>query len=280
MHVHPKIVLAILAAVALGVLPAACDDRKAASAPVQSAQEAPGAAASRSSIEPAPQPALVELRAAAEAAKAPDTTGRITEFALPSGSAAPGGIAAGADGNLWVAETGVNKIARVTPAGEITEFPLASGSLPAAVAAGPDGNLWFAQRGGIGFITPAGAVTTHKVDGIVSSISPGPDGNLWFTENFRGKIGRATPAGQITLFDIPTRPGGGSSNPHSIVAGPDGNLWFTESNVGANKSGASRRPGRSRSSRCRRPAPRVASPPGPMATCGSCRPTTRSKTGS
>ena len=170
-------------------------------------------------------------------ASASAATGQITEFALPSTSASPSGIAAGADGNLWVAETGVNRIARVTPRGEITEFALAAGALPAAVTAGPDGNVWFAQRGGIGFITSAGAVTTFKVDGIVSSISPGSDGNLWFTENFRGKIGRATPAGQITLFDIPTRPGGGSGNPHGIAAGPDGNLWFTESNVGANKIG-------------------------------------------
>jgi streptogramin lyase len=109
--------------------------------------------------------------------------------------------------------------------------------LPSAVAAGPDGNMWFAQRGGVGTITPAGVATLFKVDGILSSISAGPDGNLWFTENFRGKIGRATPSGQIVLFDIPTRPGGGGSNPHSIAAGPDGNLWFTESNVGANKIG-------------------------------------------
>lgn len=172
---------------------------------------------------------------------AAETIGKVTEFALPVANPGyppnPDGIAAGADGNLWVAEPGVNKIARVTPSGAITEFPVPGGMLPTAVTAGPDGNVWFAQRGGVGSITPAGKVTLYKVDGIISSITPGPDGNLWFTENFRGKIGRVTPSGQITLFNIPTRPGGSSSNPFTITAGPDGRLWFTESNVDANKIG-------------------------------------------
>ena len=172
---------------------------------------------------------------------AAETTGTVTEFALPVANPGyppnPDGIVAGADGNLWVAEPGVNKIARVTPTGTITEFPVPGGMLPTAVTAGPDGNVWFAQRGGVGSITPAGKVTLYKVDGIISSITSGPDGNLWFTEHFRGKIGRVTPSGQITLFNIPTRPGGGSSNPLTIAAGPDGHLWFTESNVDANKIG-------------------------------------------
>ncbi len=101
----------------------------------------------------------------------------------------PDGIAAGTDGNLWVAETGVNKIARVTPTGAITEFPIKGGLLPSAVTAGPDGNLWFAQRGGVGYITSAGKVTIDKVDGIISSITPGPDGNLWLTESGKAKVG-------------------------------------------------------------------------------------------
>jgi len=42
---------------------------------------------------------------------------------------------------LWVAETGANAIARVTPAGAITEFALPGGVLPSAVTAGPGGNI-------------------------------------------------------------------------------------------------------------------------------------------
>jgi hypothetical protein len=57
-----------------------------------------------------------------------------------------------------------------------------------------------------------------------SSISAGPDGNLWFTEPDANQIGRITPAGQVTLFTVPT-PG---SQPTGIAAGPNGNIWFTE----------------------------------------------------
>jgi hypothetical protein len=51
----------------------------------------------------------------------------------------------------------------------------------------------------------------------------GPDGNLWFTEALGNKIGRITPAGVITEYDLTTA----NSGPVGIVAGPDGNLWFT-----------------------------------------------------
>src|SRR5262249_10210608 len=51
-----------------------------------------------------------------------------------------------------------------------------------------------------------------------------PDGNLWFTEPDANQIGRITPAGQITLFTVPTA----GSQPTGIVAGPNGNIWFTE----------------------------------------------------
>jgi streptogramin lyase len=171
-------------------------------------------------------------------------TGQITEFVLPvvpGVGSAPQGIAAGSDGNLWAAEFGTSKIARITPAGIIKEFPLATGALPLGIAAGPDGNLWFTPRNGIGRITPSGVVTIFPLSTIPHQITAGPDGNVWFTDWFRGNIGRITPLGVITLFPIPTRPGGGSSQP--IAAGPDGNIWFTESNAGAHKIGRITRTG-------------------------------------
>jgi virginiamycin B lyase len=64
-------------------------------------------------------------------------------------------------------------------------------------------------------------------------IALGSDGNLWVTEGagtfFPSKIGRITPAGALTDFDLPS-----GSSPGSIVAGPDRNLWFTESPHDAN----------------------------------------------
>ncbi len=48
-------------------------------------------------------------------------------------------------------------------------------------------------------------------------------GNLWFTEPEQSRIGRITPAGQITEFTLPSR-----VTPSSIVAGSDGRIWFSE----------------------------------------------------
>jgi virginiamycin B lyase len=67
--------------------------------------------------------------------------------------------------------------------------------------------------------------TPHQVPSpFLNRITKGPDGNLWFTEGGAGKIGRMTPNGHFTEFDIPT-PG---SSPIDIVVGPDKALWFTE----------------------------------------------------
>jgi streptogramin lyase len=56
------------------------------------------------------------------------------------------------------------------------------------------------------------------------AIATGPDGNLWFAEDTGNRIGRITPSGTVTEFNVPTA----HSNPEGITAGPDGNLWFTE----------------------------------------------------
>ena len=55
-------------------------------------------------------------------------------------------------------------------------------------------------------------------------IVAGLDGNLWFTEYLAGKIGRITPAGVITEYDLPVA----GAFPSAIAVGPDGHLWYTE----------------------------------------------------
>ena len=58
-----------------------------------------------------------------------------------------------------------------------------------------------------------------------SGITRGPDGNIWFTVGSTMKIGRITPAGAISEFQLPTA---GFPAPDPIVSGSDGNLWFAE----------------------------------------------------
>ncbi|HEX4563757.1 MAG TPA: hypothetical protein VH115_04820, partial [Solirubrobacteraceae bacterium] len=59
-------------------------------------------------------------------------------------------------------------------------------------------------------------------------ITPGSDCNVWFTEAEANKIGRITPSGSITEFELPTA----RSAPAGIVPGADGNVWFAESEAG------------------------------------------------
>jgi streptogramin lyase len=58
-------------------------------------------------------------------------------------------------------------------------------------------------------------------------ITKGPDGNLWFTDTY---VGRITPSGTITEFDVvtlPDAPTGVTAQAVGITGGPDGNVWFT-----------------------------------------------------
>src|SRR5438105_4468929 len=58
------------------------------------------------------------------------TSGRLTEFAIPTPDSGPTGIAGGSDGSLWFTESPggtepAAKIGRITTAGVVTEFPVA-----------------------------------------------------------------------------------------------------------------------------------------------------------
>jgi streptogramin lyase len=160
------------------------------------------------------------------------TTHEVKEFELPAadkGQQGPFGITAGPDGNVWFTELIGNRIGRITPSGEITEFPVpTANSEPIAITNGPDGNLWFAEQDGekIGRINP----TSHEITefpipsggGEPSAITEGPDGNLWFAEE-NGDIGRITPTGTITQCTT-----GISGAIKGITPGPEDTIWFTE----------------------------------------------------
>ena len=153
-------------------------------------------------------------------------------------------IVAGPDGNEWFTDPANNAIGKITPAGDVTEFPLpvhdaplddGSGGVgpddpaPSDIVVGPNGNLWFTETGvdRIGEITTAGVITEFKTptaDSNPQGIAVGGDGNLWFAESNNEAIGRITPAGAIKEFPL------GSnldvSYDDGIAKGADGNVWF------------------------------------------------------
>src|SRR5262245_26607128 len=83
---------------------------------------------------------------------------QITEFPVPTAGARPYTIVAGPDGNLWFTESSAGRIARITPDGAITEYPVpaGTGSGPYGIAVGAEGDIWFTERfaGQIGRFSP------------------------------------------------------------------------------------------------------------------------------
>jgi streptogramin lyase len=111
----------------------------------------------------------------------------------------PRGITQGPDGNIWAAVGG--KVAKITPAGQVTEFDPPSIATPQGITTGPDGNLWVTQSGGVAKFSPAApnSATGFSVPYISQpqTITTGPDGNLWTASGDEVvKIPPANPAGQ------------------------------------------------------------------------------------
>jgi len=156
------------------------------------------------------------------------TAGQITLFAVPNNGYI-GSIASGPDGNLWLTEKAVNRIARITVSGGLTEFTLPHpGSGPLSITPGFNNDLWFTETDGnrVGRMTPSGVLTEYELphpDSQPITIVRGPDGNMWFTE-YAGRIGRITPQGVVTEVTVPVP----TTKPAALAVGPDGNLWFTE----------------------------------------------------
>jgi streptogramin lyase len=176
----------------------------------------------------------------------------ITEFmAGMNAGAQPGDIVQGPGGNLWFTD-GKGAIGKVTPSGAITEFSsgLHAESDPQQIISGPDGNLWFTDdpfetgTPAIGRISTSGTITefnsglnqdAEPIDvAEPTSIVTGPDGNVWYTDStffYEGRnsaIGRITPSGTLTEFEMPEA----VSTPLKLIVGPDGNLWFTDPSRG------------------------------------------------
>jgi streptogramin lyase len=175
------------------------------------------------------------------------------EFTAAKGSG-PAAITTGPDGALWFTEPGLNKIGRITTAGNVSDYvipPEKTASIdpltPTSVVTGPDGNLWFTESNvnHIEVMNPSGSViqvyAAATPDGTDASGNPivntlgnlvvAPDKALWFTVSGSdgSSLKRIDTAGNITVFPLTLQ-----SVPQYMALGPDGNLWFTESPIVVN----------------------------------------------
>ncbi|HEU4739042.1 MAG TPA: hypothetical protein VFS54_08165 [Solirubrobacterales bacterium] len=117
----------------------------------------------------------------------------------------PSGLAVSGDGSIWF--TGFDYIGRIAPDDSFTSFPLPYGE-------GEDGKVVFKD----------------------GPLVVAPDGNVWFSgaRGYRDEsgravgsqpiIGRMTPTGELTEFDLALD----SGRPIHLAIGPDGAVWFTD----------------------------------------------------
>lgn len=187
------------------------------------------------------------------------TSGSLQQFPLPqsknSGTESIGGITAGPDGNVWFTETfflgrGDDAIARITPAGIVTPYPLpttgdrSQGDQVGGIITGPDGNLWFVEQhtNKIGRITPAGKMDEINLPPMDSGGQPYSvgitvaNGSLWVAldqSQFGGVYGlaRVMMNGVITYYPLSSP---SNSSFMGIVASADGTLWLAE-DYGSNR---------------------------------------------
>ncbi len=179
----------------------------------------------------------------------------VEEFPLTASNGRPIAVTVGGDGAVWFADDGVNAIGRLAPDGAVTMFPLSGERQPVGIATGHDGSIWFTQwvspwQAGRQITPPPppdAAVGHLSLDGTMRDfpipttegnpmggtgvapgvITAGPDGAMWFTETGADKIGRVTPDGAVTEYDLPSR-SRYHGYPADITAGPAGTMWFSE----------------------------------------------------
>ena len=178
-------------------------------------------------------------------------TGEVTdEIDLGANVGVGSKVAVGEDGNLWLTSNsgfGSPGLIRVTPAGDLTTFPLTDPAhpeinvTPYGIAAGGDGNIWFTTPdpnnaqppAAIGRLDPDTGETTlfplANPDELMGYMTTDAAGRIWFTTpkgNTIGRIDPEAPEPQIVEFQIPTP----DSKPVGITFADDGSLWFTEAN--------------------------------------------------
>ena len=152
------------------------------------------------------------------------------------------GAATESDGTtIWITSPTSDQLVRLGEAGSSNGYIIpmvGSTPEPVYIAAGPDNTIWFTNwrdQGFIGKRTSDGTITEYPLYpasgfsgsgrgfsglGDAVSITAGPDGNMWFTLPNAKSVGRITPDGVITKFQVGVSAAG-------ITAGNDGHLWFT-----------------------------------------------------
>lgn len=159
--------------------------------------------------------------------------GAVHEWPVPVAGAMPSGVAADAQGDVWVTLAEKDQIARFnsrTRAWTYFAPPTPHAGL-AGIAVDEDGIVWFTEHAAekLGRLDPrSGRFTEYKPPTAtdIGSIAAVIDGSVWMTAPASGLLVRMNPAtGRLQEFTTPTQ----NAHPDAIIAGKDGGVWFCES---------------------------------------------------
>jgi Divergent InlB B-repeat domain len=154
-------------------------------------------------------------------------------------SAPTSGLTVGPDGAIWLSEW--SRIDRFDPGdGRFSTFTAPGLLDPGSLTVGSDRNIWFEERDGFGRITPAGEITqfpaAHTLGGVWYGLDSGyniPDGSRRMTAT-PGTLWGLASSGGGPLFESLDRISTSGHVfapiprvwPGALATGPDGNVWI------------------------------------------------------
>ncbi|RYU90305.1 hypothetical protein EWM62_12315 [Mucilaginibacter terrigena] len=167
----------------------------------------------------------------------------------------PSGLAVNANGDIFVADEGSNRIKKVTKDGVVTTFAgngtagstdgsgvAASFNHPFAIAIDKNENLFVTELAGyvIRKITPEGVVTTVAGSGVkgykngngrvaefgeLRGIAVNDNGDLYVTDRYNSNLRKITTSGEVTTY---IQTGGQTGSLATIAIDYENNIYFTD----------------------------------------------------
>ncbi len=161
--------------------------------------------------------------------------GMLKQFKVPTAGSSPEHITRASDGNFWFTESFVNdqnaqphNVGRITPTGQVTEFPVCDFCFPTDIVQGSDGILYFTKNdASLGRITTDGTVLPD-IPAIFSPNGNGLDAHgddIWFADFNNHSVWRYDiPSDAFTEFPAP------NTVPLDVAVAANGLVWFTDAN--------------------------------------------------
>jgi virginiamycin B lyase len=154
------------------------------------------------------------------------TVGSLT--AAGEANAGPFGIAVDARGMVWATLQNANKLVRISPRGEMTEFEVPTRhSGPGDVAVDASGAVWVLEltankvaRFAAGRFEEFSVPTPNAG---LTALAVAPDGSAWFTELRAHQLGRVR-GGVVKEFALPRR----DARPFGVAVDGANNVWYTD----------------------------------------------------